>query len=89
MVMRKQMLGLPVEVSEDGTIKLPKDMLEFAGIHKNVEVYADKYGVHLRTADIWCDFCGNNGNNTELIGDKHICDGCLEAMNEKLKNRSL
>jgi hypothetical protein len=80
MVNRKQMLGLPVKIQEDGTIHLPKDMLEFAGIIGTVEVFADKSGIYLRTADVFCDFCGMNGNITEKVGDKKICQNCLEQM---------
>lgn len=83
---RKKMLGVPVEVLADGTIKLPDDMLEFAGISKGgvVEVFADKDGVFIRTADIICDFCGINGNMEEL-GGKKICARCLYELGKKVQ----
>ena len=71
------MLGLTVKVGEDGTIQLPKEMLEFAGIKDEVEVFSDKTGVYLRTADLWCDLCGSNGY-VEQVGDKKICLACLD-----------
>jgi bifunctional DNA-binding transcriptional regulator/antitoxin component of YhaV-PrlF toxin-antitoxin module len=83
---KKQMLGVPVNVLADGTIKLPDDMLEFAGVLKGgtVEIFADRDGIFIRTADIICDFCGINGNMGKL-GEKNICNRCLAELNEKVQ----
>jgi bifunctional DNA-binding transcriptional regulator/antitoxin component of YhaV-PrlF toxin-antitoxin module len=84
---RQQMLGVPVVIQEDGTIKLPTTMLEYAGITKGgtVEVFANRDGVFMRTADIFCDFCGVNGN-MQTIGGKNICPSCMNELDKKVKS---
>ena len=81
---KKQMLGVPATILEDGTIKLPNDMLEFAGISLGgaIEIFADKDAIFIRTADIFCDFCGQNGN-MDSVGDMLVCPECLDELNKK------
>lgn len=81
-----KMLGIKVKLNEDGSINLPKDMLDFAGIVNNVEVFADAEGIYLRTADTFCSFCGINGN-LEKVGEKHICKNCINTISRELERR--
>jgi bifunctional DNA-binding transcriptional regulator/antitoxin component of YhaV-PrlF toxin-antitoxin module len=85
--MPKQSLGLGIKVTKGGVIKLPKDMMDFAGLRDEgtVEVFADAGGIYIRTmeADEVCDFCDMNNGKTKQIGDKKICGGCLQELKRK------
>ncbi|WP_270607501.1 AbrB/MazE/SpoVT family DNA-binding domain-containing protein [Bacillus mobilis] len=76
-----QYLGIIVPVSEDGTIKVPLDMLQTAGITPNskVELFSDTSNLFVRTAEKFCDICGVNTNTTK-IGNQEICKDCLERI---------
>jgi bifunctional DNA-binding transcriptional regulator/antitoxin component of YhaV-PrlF toxin-antitoxin module len=85
--MPKQSLGLAIKVTQGGVIKLPKDMMDFAGIKDlgTVEVFADGGGIYIRTmeADEVCDICDMNNGKTKKIGDKKICGSCLNEIRMK------
>jgi bifunctional DNA-binding transcriptional regulator/antitoxin component of YhaV-PrlF toxin-antitoxin module len=82
--MPKQSLGLGIKVTKGGVIKLPKDMMDFAGLRDEgtVEVFADAGGIYIRTmeADEVCDLCDMNNGKTKKIGDKKICGSCLNEI---------
>jgi bifunctional DNA-binding transcriptional regulator/antitoxin component of YhaV-PrlF toxin-antitoxin module len=87
----KQSLGLGVSVAQDGTIKLPDDMLEYARIKKGgtVEVFADAQGLYIRTMEDeeLCDFCLTPNGKTHSIGDKRICHHCMTQIRDTLETR--
>ncbi|EEK77715.1 hypothetical protein [Bacillus luti] len=74
-------LGILTTVSEDGTIKVPLDMLQTAGIKPNakVELFSDTSNLFIRTAEKFCDICGTN-TNTTTIGSQEICKYCLDRI---------
>ncbi|HHK5536843.1 TPA: AbrB/MazE/SpoVT family DNA-binding domain-containing protein [Bacillus mobilis] len=76
-----QYLGIIVPVGEDGTIKVPLDMLQTAGITPNskVELFSDTSNLFVRTAEKICDICGVNTNTTK-IGNQEICKDCLDRI---------
>lgn len=76
-----QFLGILTVVSEDGTIKVPLDMLQTAGIKPNskVELFSDTSNLFIRTAEKFCDICRVNTNTTR-IGAQEICKDCLDKI---------
>lgn len=78
-----QFLGVLGTVGEDGTIKIPLDMLETAGIKPNtkVELFSDTSNLFVRTAERFCDICGVNTNTTR-IGNQEICKDCLDRITQ-------
>ncbi|MEK4500000.1 AbrB/MazE/SpoVT family DNA-binding domain-containing protein [Bacillus sp. FSL R12-0069] len=74
-------LGVLVVVREDGTIQVPLDKLQTAGIKPNskVEIFSDNSNLFIRTAEKFCDICGVNTNTTK-IGNQEICKDCLERI---------
>ncbi|HGH7181609.1 TPA: AbrB/MazE/SpoVT family DNA-binding domain-containing protein [Bacillus luti] len=74
-------LGILTTVGEDGTIKVPLDMLQTAGIKPNskVELFSDASNLFVRTAEKFCDICGTN-TNTTTIGSQEICKDCLDRI---------
>ncbi|MCU5196504.1 AbrB/MazE/SpoVT family DNA-binding domain-containing protein [Bacillus mobilis] len=76
-----QFLGIIAVVGEDGTIKVPLDMLQTAGIQPNskVELFSDTSNLFIRTAEKFCDICSVNTNTTR-IGAQEICKDCLDRI---------
>ncbi|MDA1631783.1 AbrB/MazE/SpoVT family DNA-binding domain-containing protein [Bacillus cereus] len=76
-----QYLGVLGTVGEDGTIKVPLDMLQTAGIKPNskIELFSDTSNLFIRTAEKFCDICGVNTNTTK-IGNQEICKSCLDRI---------
>ncbi|KAA0763004.1 AbrB/MazE/SpoVT family DNA-binding domain-containing protein [Bacillus sp. SH5-2] len=74
-------LGVLATVTEEGTLQLPLDMLETAGIKPNtkVEIFADTSHLFIRTAERFCDICGVNANTTR-IGYQEICKDCIDQI---------
>ncbi len=74
-------LGVLATVTPEGTIQLPLDMLETAGIKPNskVEIFSDTSNLFIRTAERFCDICSVNTNTTR-IGNQEICKGCLDRI---------
>lgn len=78
-----QFLGIIGTVGEDGTIKVPLDMLQTAGIRPNskIELFSDTSNLFIRTAEKFCDICGGN-TNTATIGNQEICKPCLDQITQ-------
>lgn len=76
-----QFLGIITTVKKDGTIQVPLDMLQTAGIKPNskVELFSDTSNLFIRTAEKFCDICGANTNTTR-IGNQEICKNCLDQI---------
>lgn len=74
-------LGILATVTEEGTLQLPLDMLETAGIKpgQKVEIFADTSHLFIRTAERFCDICGVNANTTR-IGYQEICKDCIDRI---------
>ncbi|MFH7833822.1 AbrB/MazE/SpoVT family DNA-binding domain-containing protein [Bacillus luti] len=74
-------LGVLATVTEEGTLQLPLDMMETAGIKPNtkVEIFADTSHLFIRTAERFCDICGVNANTTR-IGYQEICKDCIDRI---------
>ncbi|KAB2441371.1 AbrB/MazE/SpoVT family DNA-binding domain-containing protein [Bacillus luti] len=74
-------LGVLATVTEEGTLQLPLDMLETAGIKpgQKVEIFADITHLFIRTAERFCDVCGVNANTTR-IGNREICKDCIDQI---------
>ncbi|HHI3604921.1 TPA: AbrB/MazE/SpoVT family DNA-binding domain-containing protein [Bacillus anthracis] len=74
-------LGVLTVVGEDGTIKVPLDKLQTAGIKPNskVEIFSDNSNLFIRTAEKFCDICGTNTNTTS-VGNQEICKDCLDKI---------
>lgn len=85
-----QLLGLPVKIQNDGSVKLPEDMLRYAGVTVGgtVEVFANKEGLFIKNAEVFCDVCGNNGI-VELIGNRRVCPNCIDEFDKKVKEKKL
>ncbi|AXY09934.1 hypothetical protein CUC43_25695 [Bacillus thuringiensis LM1212] len=81
-------LGVLVVVGEDGTIKVPLDKLETAGIKPNskVEIFSDTSNLFIRTAERFCDICGVNTNTTR-IGTQEICKDCLDRITKAAQEK--
>jgi bifunctional DNA-binding transcriptional regulator/antitoxin component of YhaV-PrlF toxin-antitoxin module len=77
-------LGVLATVGEDGTIKIPLDKLETAGIEvgEQVEIFSNGEYVFIRAINQFCDICGINGNMTQ-IGNLKMCRSCIQALHEK------
>ncbi|MDM5370471.1 AbrB/MazE/SpoVT family DNA-binding domain-containing protein [Bacillus bombysepticus] len=78
-----QFLGVLGTVGEDGTIKVPLDMLHTAGIKPNskVELFSDTSNLFIRTAEKFCNICGSN-TNTMSVGNQEICKPCLDTITQ-------
>ncbi|KOS25238.1 ABC transporter [Bacillus anthracis] len=81
-------LGVLGTVGEDGTIKIPLDKLQTAGIKPNtkVEIFTDNSNLFIRTAEKFCDICGVNTNTTR-IGNQEICKDCLDRITKASKEK--
>jgi bifunctional DNA-binding transcriptional regulator/antitoxin component of YhaV-PrlF toxin-antitoxin module len=77
-------LGVLVTVGENGTITIPLDKLETAGIEvgEQVEVLSNGEFVFLRAVNQVCDVCGTNGNMTQ-IGNLKMCRNCIMTLHEQ------
>lgn len=77
-------LGVLVTVGDDGTIKIPLDKLETAGIEpgEQVEIFSNDEFVFIRATNQFCDVCGINGNMTQ-IGNLKMCRNCIRALHEQ------
>ncbi|CUB50591.1 AbrB/MazE/SpoVT family DNA-binding domain-containing protein [Bacillus cereus] len=81
-------LGVLAVVGEDGTIKVPLDKLQTAGIKPNskVEIFSDTSNLFIRTAERFCDICNVNTNTTR-IGNQEICKDCLDKIAQASQER--
>ncbi|ABY46821.1 hypothetical protein [Bacillus mycoides] len=75
--MQNPFLGKLVEVGEDGTITIPKFMLEFAGIElpTTVEVLGTLGGVVINQTEHRCTACSRNIKTHDWEGTR-ICEDC-------------
>ncbi|HDR4393118.1 TPA: AbrB/MazE/SpoVT family DNA-binding domain-containing protein [Bacillus cereus] len=82
-------LGILAVVGEDGTIKVPLDMLQTAGIKPNskVELFSDTSNLFVRTAEKFCDICRTNTNTTS-VGNQEICKPCLDRITQAAQEKS-
>jgi bifunctional DNA-binding transcriptional regulator/antitoxin component of YhaV-PrlF toxin-antitoxin module len=78
----QQFLGIVANVGEDGTIKVPSQFLESAGIRAGgkIEVFANTDTVFFRTIETFCDLCGGNAN-VRLVGNLNLCSACINNLN--------
>jgi bifunctional DNA-binding transcriptional regulator/antitoxin component of YhaV-PrlF toxin-antitoxin module len=83
-------LGVLVTVGEDGTIKIPLDKLETAGIEigEQVEIFSNNEFLFIRAVNQFCDVCGINGNMTQL-GNLKMCQNCIQALYERAKQQDI
>ncbi|MGH0544868.1 AbrB/MazE/SpoVT family DNA-binding domain-containing protein [Bacillus cereus] len=81
-------LGVLATITSEGTLQLPLDMLETAGIKPNskVEIFSDTSNLFIRTAEKFCDICGGNTNTTR-IGNQEICKDCLDRIAQASQER--
>ena len=81
-------LGVLVDVGEDGTIKIPVDKLETAGIRPGgkVEVFSNINCVYIRQAEDFCDICGGNHGKLQTVGKTKICNDCLQDISSKVND---
>jgi bifunctional DNA-binding transcriptional regulator/antitoxin component of YhaV-PrlF toxin-antitoxin module len=77
-------LGVLVTVGENGTITIPLDKLETAGIEvgEQVEIFSNSEYVFIRAANQTCDVCGANGNVIQ-VGNLKMCYNCIKTLNEQ------
>lgn len=80
-----QFLGVILDIGEDGTIKIPVDKLETAGIKPGgkVEVFSNVNCVYIRQAEDFCDICGGNHGKLQTVGKTKICNNCLQHISSK------
>jgi bifunctional DNA-binding transcriptional regulator/antitoxin component of YhaV-PrlF toxin-antitoxin module len=78
-------LGIVATVDEYGNVKIPLDKLETAGIKINsqVEIFSNTECVFIRTAEIFCDICGGNGN-AKTVGNLKMCKSCIEQLKNQV-----
>ncbi|SIR95318.1 hypothetical protein SAMN05878494_5387 [Bacillus cereus] len=83
-----QFLGILATVGEDGTIKVPLDMLQTAGIQPNtkVELFSNTSNLFIRTAEKFCSICGTN-TNTLNVGNQEICKSCLDRITQAAQEK--
>lgn len=74
-------LGILATVEEGGTITVPLQFLEGAGISvgAQVEIFGTHDTVFFRTTESTCDLCGGNAN-TKPIGNLKVCSNCINDL---------
>jgi bifunctional DNA-binding transcriptional regulator/antitoxin component of YhaV-PrlF toxin-antitoxin module len=88
-VEESRFLGVLATVGEDGTIKIPLDKLETAGIEvgEQVEIFSNGEYVFIRATNQFCDICGINGNMKQ-VGNLKICNSCLKVISEQAQQQN-
>ncbi|HFR4151888.1 hypothetical protein CN952_13210 [Bacillus cereus] len=77
-------LGRLIEISADGSMTIPKDLLEYAGISQasQVEVIGTSESLVFKTTTKRCDMCNKNAN-TKQMGMFKLCERCYTSLTGK------
>ncbi|EJP81069.1 hypothetical protein [Bacillus cereus] len=77
-------LGRLIEINEEGSMIIPKDLLEYAGITEGsqVEVIGTSESLVFKTTTKRCDMCSRN-SNTKQMGMFKLCERCYMSLTGK------